>query len=292
MLVPTLILLQAANPYLLNIGTPGKVTIRPGSLVRTTDGNRASTGDIAELAAKRGLLFLGEQHATPAHQEMHARLVKAVSEVAENSIVGVEMLTRPTQPALDRFIELRTSESEFLTECDWKTTWGYDYAFYRPLFEVCRQQSLPMVALNVPRTWVRSVGRLGFNGLSPVEKAELPADMHLGNRQHREVFDALMGGHTMPGGNDTMYSAQVLWDEGMADTMIKALSSRRSSTVGVVIAGAGHVMFGQGINYRMARRLGKRGVNVVMLSSDKPIEVSKGIADFVYVTRPEPGQQR
>ena len=78
-----------------------------------------------------------------------------------------------------------------------------------------------------------------------------------------------------------MYAAQVLWDEGMADTAIKL---RGEAEVFVVLAGSGHVMYGQGINYRIASRGQGTGVIVVMTQSSEPIQSSRGVGDFVFVT--------
>jgi uncharacterized iron-regulated protein len=77
----------------------------------------------------------------------------------------------------------------------------------------------------------------------------------------------------------------VLWDEAMADTALKYLEVHRpnSRTVFVVIAGSGHVMYGQGINYRIAKRHGGEGITVVMADSNEPLPVSNGIGDFMMV---------
>jgi len=289
MLAALFVLAQAETPYVLNIGRPGQMKFAPGAIYSTETGQEATVSEIAAEAAKRGFLYLGEQHATAPHQQLQADLVKALVDVKQPTMVGVEMLTRPTQPGLTDFIAGKGDEASFLTAVDWKTTWGFDYKFYRPLFQTCRDNSVPMVALNVPRTWVRAVGRLGYAGLSPTERKDLPAELYLGNKQHRQVFDALMGGHTMPNGNENVYAAQVLWDEGMADTALKALQGQVPNTTTVIVAGAGHIMYGQGINYRITRRTGKRGVNVVMISSDKPVTCARGIADYVYVSE-QPGQ--
>ena len=89
-----------------------------------------------------------------------------------------------------------------------------------------------------------------------------------------------------PSGNN-IYAAQVLWDEGMADTALKYLDAHKpdSRTVFVVIAGAGHVMYRQGINYRIERRHGGEGITVVMAESSGPITISNGLADFVFVSQ-------
>jgi uncharacterized iron-regulated protein len=165
---------------------------------------------------------------------------------------------------------------------DWKGQWGYDFSYYRPIFDTVQRFKLPLVGLNVPRDWVRTVGKGGFQAMKPNDRSQLPSEINLDNADHKMVFDSLMGGHSM---SPNIYSAQVLWDEGMADTAVKYLSANRpnSRTVFVVIAGSGHVMYRQGINYRVARRKAGDGITVVMLDSNEPVSVSNGIADFVMV---------
>ena len=111
--------------------------------------------------------------------------------------------------------------------------------------------------------------------------------MYLGNADHRRVFEAMVGTHAMPGMDpNNFYAAQVLWDEGMADTAIKysALRAGSADDVFVVIAGSGHVLYKQGINFRVERRRGGRGITVAMVDADAPADIARGLADFVVVT--------
>jgi uncharacterized iron-regulated protein len=85
---------------------------------------------------------------------------------------------------------------------------------------------------------------------------------------------------------ENIYSAQVTWDEGMATSALDYMNTRHNkNAVMVVVAGSGHMMYGQGINYRITRKTGERTLNVMCLTSDGPREVSKGIGDFVFVSR-------
>ena len=164
-----------------------------------------------------------------------------------------------------------------------------DFAYYRPVFKAVKDKRLPLIALNVPRAWVHTVATKGFDALPISARLQLPPELFMGNKEHREVFDALMGGHAVAGGGmDGMYAAQVLWDEAMAATALKYVATlpKDPKDVFVVVAGSGHVMYGQGINYRIARRHGGRGVTLVMMQSQEPVEVAKGLGDYVYVTRP------
>jgi uncharacterized iron-regulated protein len=134
---------------------------------------------------------------------------------------------------------------------------------------------------------VRQVGRNGLGALTESQRKWVP-DPFLGNEGHRAVFASLMGGHPMTGPQgENVYAAQVTWDEGMATSALDYMSGRFSSkAIMVVVAGSGHMMYGQGINYRVTRKTGERTLNVMCLTSDGPREVSRGIADFVFVSRP------
>ena len=161
----------------------------------------------------------------------------------------------------------------------------------RPIFEVVKEHRMPMIALNVPRDWVRAVGRGGLAALTQDQRAQLPANIDLGWKDHNAVFTAMIGGHPMTGPSGAnMYAAQVLWDVGMADSLLKYWDRcpRSSRTVIVVIAGAGHVMYGLGINGRVAKRTGERGVTVTMVETADKAAVSRGVGDFVYAAKPAP----
>jgi uncharacterized iron-regulated protein len=284
------LVLQAPSPYALPLGRPGTVLAESGRLTALPTGAAATADDVAKAADGKRFVFLGEQHATPAHQQMQASLIEALVRRGRRVVVGLEMLQRPKQAALDAFTAGRIDEAALLEQADWKGQWGFDFAFYRPVFDAARRHRLPVVALNVPRDWVRAVGRGGLAALPAEAKSELPSDIDPNVPDHRKVFEALMGGHPMTGPQgDNMLAAQTIWDVGMADTAVRYLERNRADrrTVFVVIAGSGHVMYGQGINLRLARRKAGEGITIVMTESTTPLTVANGLGDFVYVS-PEP----
>jgi len=275
------------DPNRLPIGTKGEATVPAGQIYDLTRQRRATVQDIVDAARGKRFVFLGENHATTDHQQMEAEVIAALVGAGRHVVVGMEMYQRPKQNWLDQWSSGTISEADFVTQSDWKGQWGYDFAFYRPVFQVVRDNGLPLVGLNIPRIWVRDVGQQGFAGLPDDAKAELPPAMDLSNKDHHAIFDALMGGHPAGGSNmDNMYAAQVLWDEAMSDTAIKYLDKapKDPKAVFVVIAGSGHLEYKQGINWRIAKRKAGDGVTVIMMQSDEPATVSRGIGDFVYVT--------
>jgi uncharacterized iron-regulated protein len=277
------------DPNRLPIGNKGEATVAVGQIYDLGRQRRATVADIVNAARGKRFVYLGENHANTDHQQMEAEVVAALVGAGRHVVVGLEMYQRGKQSWLDQWTAGSIPEADFLEKSDWKGQWGYDFSFYRPLFQVARDNSVPVVGLNVSRDWVRSVGRQGLAGLPAEAKPELPANIDLGNKDHRAMWDAMLGGsgHPMTGPSiENMYSAQVLWDEAMSDTAIKYLEKtpKDSKTVFVVIAGSGHVMYKQGINWRVSKRKAGDGVTVVMIQSDASATVTRGIGDFVYVT--------
>jgi uncharacterized iron-regulated protein len=280
----------ALDPMRLPIGRKGEITVPLGQIVEAKSGKVVTVDDVAKAADRKRFVFLGENHATAPHQQLEADVIAALVKRGRDVVVGLEMYTRPKQEWLDQWSQGTLEEADFLERSEWKKQWGFDFAFYRPVFDVVKANKLPLVALNVPRDWVRAVGKGGYANLTAEQRQELPADMHLGNEDHKKIYNALTGGHPMGTNSiENMYAAQVLWDEGMADTAIKWLDSHpvTGKTVFVVLAGSGHVMYGQGINYRIARRKKGSGITLVMSQSEQAPTVAKGVGDFVYVTRAE-----
>lgn len=281
-------LIAQSDPQLLTIGRPGTMRVQAENAYDTASGKMIDYKRIAVMAEKTRWVLVGESHDNPWHHQAQAKVIEALVARGRDVIVGFEMFTRPVQPKLADFSMGWQTDEQFIKESEWKTQWGFDYLLYKPIFDTIRQHRLPMVGLNVPRDWVRRVGKDGYSALTSEERAQLPGDLDLNNMDHRNIFTALMGGHPMTGARgENIYSAQVLWDTGMADTAIKAMDQRKfdKRPVMVILAGIGHVMYGQGIMYRINKRTSENGLTVACVEGDTNTEVSRGIGDVVIATK-------
>ena len=283
---------QDVDPLLLDVNGRGRITVDQG-LYRTSDGSLAQIEDVVKAAEGVRFVFVGESHDQLEHHKEQSAVIEGLAEAGRDVAVGFEMFTRDNQRNLAPWTVGMWTRDEFIVESNWKTQWGLDFALYEPIFDVIKQRRIPMVALNVPRDWVRLVGKQGTGALTPEQRQWVP-DPFLGNEKHRAVFTAMIGGHPMAGDQgENMYAAQVTWDEGMATSALDYMKTRLSSkAVMVVVAGSGHMMYGQGINYRIGKKTGERCLNIACITTDGPREVSKGIADFVLATRPAPSGQK
>lgn len=271
---------DAPNPYTLDINTPRLVEAREG-YTDLSNGRAATAKEIARTAEGYRVILLGESHDNADHHAMQAEIISALVHEGRDVAVGLEMFTRDNQHNLNGWTLGWWDEEEFIQKSRWRSQWGFDYELYRPIFEEAKEHRLPLVALNLPRHWVRRVGRGGPNALWPIEREWAP-DINIKNQDHRRLFMAMIGGHPMGSASrmDNMIAAQVAWDEGMATTAADWLATHPNTNgIMVILAGSGHVMHGQGINYRLAKK-GIPSMSVVGISG--PQTVSAGLADYAF----------
>lgn len=272
------------DPYLLDILSSRKAQVQEGWNALPS-GRRSSLDEAIKAAEGYQFVLVGESHDNAEHHQVQADVIEALVNAGRDVSVGFEMFTRDNQMNLAGWTLGRWSQDEFIERSSWKTQWGFPYEIYSPIFEVVREHGLPMAALNLPRDWVRQVGRNGPDVLTPEQKKWAP-DIEIGNKRHRAVFEAMIGGgaHGMPGtAMDNMYAAQVAWDESMAQSAVDFMSGRtHSKKVMVILAGSGHTMYGQAINYRLKKK-GHDSLNITCISGG-PRTVSADMGDFLYVS--------
>lgn len=273
---------ETVDPYLLPIPEPNAVDLNFG-WTELKSGLGTSPTAVAKNAANYRFVMVGENHDNAEHHKVQASIIEALVKQNRKVVVGFEMFTRDNQQALDQFTSDDWKFEDFQTKANWEKQWGFPFHLYQPIFESVRRHSLPMVALNLPRDWVRAIGKDGVTALTPEQKKWAP-DITLDNKEHRSVFNALMGGHPMEGPRgENIYAAQVSWDEGMATSAADYMKDKSPETVMVIIAGSGHTMYGQGINYRLKKK-GFDSYNVTCLSAPDARQISRGFADVAVLT--------
>lgn len=268
----------------LEIGQAKPIVVRTG-YTDTRTGRSVTADEVAAAADGVRFIVLGESHDNLEHHQMQAEIIRALVRRGRSVAVGFEMFTRPNQGSLANWTLGRWDEATFIERSGWKSDWNMDFALYRPIFEAVREHRLPMVALNVPRAWVRNVGRQGLTALTPEQRAELP-EVVLTNQDHQKVFFAMMGGHPTEGqaAPSNIYAAMALWDEAMADSALRYMAGRPNPrAVIAIIAGKGHALYNQGIDWRIRRRAQQPTLTVIPLDAPGSQTVSSTLGDFVFV---------
>ncbi|MER3559589.1 MAG: hypothetical protein C4336_09210 [Armatimonadota bacterium] len=278
-----------SSVYTMSIGDRRRqrlLRVPPGTIMDTRRRRPLTMSQLVDTLEPSLFILVGEQHDNANHHQFQASVIEALTLTGRAVIVGMEMFDRTVQYPLNLWTLNRLSEAEFIEQSQWKQQWGFDYALYRPIFEVVRRYRLRLVALNVPRALVRQVGRNGWQSVPPEDRLGIP-DLELSNSEHRALFTTLMSGHPPTGAQgENIYSAQVLWDTAMADSAIRYLQRTVPSDrlAFVILAGNGHVMYDVGISLRLRQRGYTQTATLVCLpDSQQPIVVRAALADFIYL---------
>ncbi|MCF6201492.1 MAG: ChaN family lipoprotein, partial [Hydrogenimonas sp.] len=226
---------------------------------------------------KQRVIFVGEQHTNFSNHLNQLKIIKAMVEAGKKVSIGMEMFQEPYQKYLDQFIEGKISEKEMLKKTEYFKRWKYNYHLYRPIILYAKKHKLPIVALNIEREITQKVVRSGIDSLNKTEKRRVPDSIDFGNSDYKDELKMIFSSHQSQNFKnfDEFYYAQLLWDETMAQNIVKYLKRNKERSM-VVLAGNGHVMFGYGIPDRVKRR-GIKSYKIV-INSMKP---KPGIADYL-----------
>jgi uncharacterized iron-regulated protein len=120
-----------------------------------------------------------------------------------------------------------------------------------------------VAGLNVPRPLIKEVARKGLAGLTPADRAKLPASIsESSDARYRAYVETSLDGHgpMPPARRANMREVQAVWNEAMGE---RAAALAAQGRLVVVVAGQGHMFYGGGIPESAARR-GARAALVVL----------------------------
>ena len=239
------------------------------------------------------VIFLGEFHTHKMQHEHQLEIIKSLWQANRKLAIGLELFERDRQGFLDRWIAGEIPEDMFTREV-LKNDFNHStLAVYYPLLLWARAHQVPLLALNAPRTITAQIAKSGLGSLTREQKGQIAADIVLGPPEYRERVLTALGHHQMPVDPDNFFAAQVTWDETMAESLAKYLTSPAGvERQVVVIAGNEHVYHGYGIPGRLERRVPVSEKLLLMLVSTEDEVLTPEIADYVWITAPDPGQAR
>jgi uncharacterized iron-regulated protein len=268
------------------------------------------------LAASRAVC-VGEEHPNPHHHWVQLEVVKHLAPRWHELALGMEMVQRPFQGALDDFAAGRIDDDAMRSRTGWADRWGYDYNLYGPTIHAAIAAHGTLLALNASKELTKKVVHHGLESLTPDEKAQVP-ELDLADKAHRAWFDTLMedmGGseahsHKPEAGDpkptkehanddpepempsaDRIYTVQVIWDETMADTAATWLKAHPQGHL-IILAGGGHCHDSAIVN-RIKRRGIPEVVSIHTVIDDKEGSLADALAkpinDYFVVLEMPPG---
>ncbi len=226
--------------------------LRRGEIYSASRDRKLSFRAFLEALEPYRVILLGEEHDNLEIHRFQARVVAALAGRGNPLVVGMEFFTPRDDPFLAEYTGGDRGLVSLLTAADWPAKGGFNYRYYQPILEAARAGGARIVGLNVPRKVVKTVARKGLEGLSAAQRSLFPP-LDLSLLQHRYLIRCFFGRMAVesPSFFEKFYAAQVIWDTAMAANALAALDRAGPKAREVVIAGAGHVLYGLGIGRRI-----------------------------------------
>ena len=225
--------------------------LAPGQWLQP-DGERLAPDDLFPELAEQEVVLLGEQHDRMDHHRWQLSTLAGLHAYRPDMVIGLEMLPREAQPALDAWVAGELDEQAFLDDSNWRTAWGFDPGLYFPILHFARLHQVPLQAINVTP---ELRGRLVNEGWAAVPEAErfaisAPAEPPAAYRERLgEVYEQ----HPSREGDEADFArfvaAQLAWDRAMAVGLAEA-GEDGALVVGLI--GQGHLAYGHGVPHQLS----------------------------------------
>ncbi|CAM9224596.1 unnamed protein product, partial [Heterosigma akashiwo] len=72
--------------------------------------------------------------------------------------------------------DLEAADAALYEGTEWETRWNWSFDNYKPVLHFCRENKLPLVALNVDSEVMAKVRKAGLDGLSGEERRQYVSD--------------------------------------------------------------------------------------------------------------------
>ena len=235
------------------------------------------------------VVYLGETHDREWDHQQQLTIIQALFKHNSKLAIGMEMFQRPTQPILDRYLAGNITAAELRQQSEFDKRWGFKWEYYAPILEFAKAQRLPLIALNTPTEITRKASKQGLESLTKAELQYIPpiAEIDRTNIEYRGMISASYQQHAgivsiASRSFDRFYTAQLLWDETMAERVAN-FAKQNPDRQTIVLAGSSHIIYGYGIPDRVQRRLAssKFSQKTVLLSHDVDPQQPQP-ADFIW----------
>lgn len=246
---------------------------------------------VLQQLAQSKVVYLGETHDSAADHQAQLEIIQALHQRNSRLAIAMEMFQRPFQSVVDRYLAGKITEAQLKQLTEYEKRWGFPWEFYAPILRFAKANQIPVIALNTPAEITRKVARQGLDSLTIAERRQIPpfSEIRTEPERYRErlrqIYDEMHQGKGNSDRFEKFFLAQVLWDETMAEGISQFLKRNPDRQV-IVLAGKGHVVYGDGIPNRVTRRIGKDLRQAIVLLNPSPdLQTKPEIADFFWKNR-------
>ena len=166
--------------------------------------------------------------------------------------IGLEVFPRSRQALLDRWINKDIDEKNFIKQLNWDDAWSFPYEYYRPIFLLAREKSIPLVALNIERSLIRKTGKIGWENVPEKDREGITNPARPSKTYIQRLAVSFQRHNTQPIGDKQkqqflrFLQQQLLWDRAMAQGIQQALKTQPGKRM-ISIIGSWHLIAKEGV---------------------------------------------
>jgi uncharacterized iron-regulated protein len=218
--------------------------------------------NLLDIITGNQIVYVGETHVRAEDHMLQLAVIKHKHAKGIKFAIGVEWFQQPFQPIVDGYIAGEVDEEELLIQTEYFKRWAFDYRLMRPIMRFARENSIPVLALNIDKDIIDVMMRDGVKGLTEKQRKKLPLDYDRSasayTRKLHQLFEHDENDkHPASNNMDRFMDVQLTWDESMAEAAASYLKKNPEHHL-VVLAGRGHTHPGA-IPARVERRTGIAG---------------------------------
>jgi len=206
-----------------------------------SDKQGADLAEVIKNVERADVIFIGEIHYNALHHKAQLDIVRSLHAKKYPLAIGLEMFTPEDQQALDDWTVGKLTEESFLPI--YSRNWSYGWQLYRDLFMFARDNHIPLIALNVPKT---VIAKVMAGGPPALQANELPPKiswiLNESQANYMRIISRQVFGSTPPDGMVARFSqAQALRNSGMAWNIARYRQKSAAAKI-VVLAGTWHAV--------------------------------------------------
>ncbi|HUU50650.1 MAG TPA: ChaN family lipoprotein [Nitrospinota bacterium] len=209
------------------------------SIINLRTGEEVSFNTLIHNIKNVRVVIIGETHNQKRHHDIQLKIIQEIHRKNSLITVGMEMFQQKSNEYLEKwsYWKLDEIEMKLLFSKNWTKTY---YPLYVDILRFIRDESIPLIGLNIPRKVTHKIATKGFKSLSKEERSSLPrvsCDIPQNYRSYlEEVYE--LNSHKK-GSFENFCEAQVLWDSVMAYHAVQFLKENQDYQL-IILAGSIH----------------------------------------------------
>ena len=104
--------------------------------------------ELLERVAKADIVYQGDYHTLRQSQRTLCRILAATAKIRPHILLGLEMVHAEQQEILDDYQSGDLAEEDFLDQINYEERWGFPWANYQEILELCRARNIRVLAIN------------------------------------------------------------------------------------------------------------------------------------------------